>query len=279
MLITEFTKNINENEPEDNEGDLRLLKDIFQVEPELMKEEKGDRYIYRYIFGMVKGRITDFDEGNFLSIDVLDNNFENYKRNGCNVKIIRKSNKGSKGTFFEKNNFVSAQVGYNPDKREIYLFHTQKINLFEYITLDFIRNKMEKQGYQVNQKVLVQFLCAMDTNQIIILHGAPGMGKTSFVMSIAKALHAECKMIPVRPNWIDNQDLTGYFNPVEHRYCSTPFLMHYVKRKNPHKRYFICLDENESGTCGILSFRYFKCYGIRESYPSVFRKRQKRCNI
>lgn len=51
-------------------------------------------------------------------------------------------------------------------------------------------------------------------------------------------------MIPVRPNWIDNQDLTGYFNPVEHRYYSTPFLDALCEAKeNPDKTYFICLDE------------------------------------
>jgi hypothetical protein len=91
-------------------------------------------------------------------------------------------------------------------------------------SLAALKGRLEAQGYHCNIKVLAQFLCGLNTNQIIILHGAPGMGKTSFVKQLAKALGAECRIIPVRPNWIDNQDLTGYFNPVGHRYYATPFL-------------------------------------------------------
>ena len=70
------------------------------------------------------------------------------------------------------------------------------------------------------------------------------MGKTSFVSNIARALGFAYKIIPVRPNWIDNQDLTGYFNPVERRYYSTPFLDALCEAKeNPQKHYLICLDE------------------------------------
>lgn len=107
-----------------------------------------------------------------------------------------------------------------------------------------VKERLKAQGYHCNMKVLAQFLCGMNTNQIIILHGAPGMGKTSFVKQIARVLDAECKIIPVRPNWIDNQDLTGYFNPVEHRYYATPFLDALCEAKeNPEKTYFVCLDE------------------------------------
>ena len=107
-----------------------------------------------------------------------------------------------------------------------------------------LKNKLEDQGYHCNIKVLAQFLLGLNTNQLIILHGAPGMGKTSFVSNIARALGFAYKIIPVRPNWIDNQDLTGYFNPVERRYYSTPFLDALCEAKeNPQKHYLICLDE------------------------------------
>ena len=107
-----------------------------------------------------------------------------------------------------------------------------------------LKNKLEDQGYHCNIKVLAQFLLGLNTNQLIILHGAPGMGKTSFVSNIARALGFAYKIIPERPNWIDNQDLTGYFNPVERRYYSTPFLDALCEAKeNPQKHYLICLDE------------------------------------
>ncbi len=112
------------------------------------------------------------------------------------------------------------------------------------VTIYSLKDKLEAQGYHCNIKVLAQFLLGLHTGQIIILHGAPGMGKTSFVPHIAKALGFEYKIIPVRPNWIDNQDLTGYFNPVERRYYSTPFLDALcIAKENPKKHYLICLDE------------------------------------
>ena len=36
-----------------------------------------------------------------------------------------------------------------------------------------LKNKLEDQGYHCNIKVLAQFLLGLNTNQLIILHGAP----------------------------------------------------------------------------------------------------------
>lgn len=107
-----------------------------------------------------------------------------------------------------------------------------------------LKDELENQGYYCNIKVLAQFLLALDTHQILILHGACGMGKTSFVSHIAKTMGFEYKIIPVRPNWMDGQDLFGYYNPVDHRYYSTPFLDALCEAKeNPKSHYLICLDE------------------------------------
>lgn len=243
MTIEEICKILGKEIPKDQKEELEIIKEIFHKEGK--ETEKGE-----YDFGEVKGKITKEYKNSDkkiiqISIKLLDEKFEPYQKKGKFVKVDRGNkkvtykNSKENESFCKKGEFISAKLCYNPRTKQIYVWNLYKISPFK-----AIRNKMEKQRYHVNTKVLAQFLCAMNTGHIIILHGAPGMGKTSFVRNIATALGEECRMIPVRPNWIDNQDLTGYFNPVEHRYYSTPFLDALCEAKeNPDKTYFICLDE------------------------------------
>ncbi len=98
--------------------------------------------------------------------------------------------------------------------------------------------------YKDAEHIVERFLMAMFTNQLIILSGEPGSGKTSLPAAVAKAIGAECRIISVQPNWADNQDLLGYYNPIDRRYISTPFLEALMAaRKTPEKIFFICLDE------------------------------------
>lgn len=94
------------------------------------------------------------------------------------------------------------------------------------------------------------FITALNTNQIITLHGAPGTGKTTYVSRISNALGAKLTMIPVQNNWTDSSDLMGYYNPIEKQYLSTPFLDaildawdDHVKNKDNAHLHIICLDE------------------------------------
>lgn len=152
---------------------------------------------------------------------------------------------GNRDNEFHSKEFISGILYYEPEKQRLFLSRKNMYRDF----LSYVKERIEAEGpdgfpYQCNRKVLEQFLCALDTNQIIILHGAPGMGKTSLVRRMADALGAKCRIIPVRPNWVDSQDLMGFFNPVEHRYYSTPFLEALCEAKeHPGDRYFICLDE------------------------------------
>lgn len=231
MNLEEFCKIFNEEVPEDEKEKLRLLSSIFQREGKEREKEKI------YSFGKVKGEIVEKgkEKNPQFIVKLYDTHFIPYQKNGKYINITKKSN-----DIFKQNDILMADFEYNKDNGHVYLIGTKRIE----IKISELENKLKSQGYHVNTKVLAQFLCAMNTGQIIILHGAPGMGKTSFVRNIATALGQECKIIPVRPNWIDNQDLTGYFNPVEHRYYSTPFLDALCEAKeNPDKTYFICLDE------------------------------------
>ncbi len=102
-----------------------------------------------------------------------------------------------------------------------------------------------KLKYTENARVVERFLGCLFTNQIMILSGPPGTGKTSLPFSVAGAIGAECVLIPVQPNWTDNQDLMGYYNPMDGgSYVTTPFLEALLKaQKNKKKMYFVVLDE------------------------------------
>ena len=92
--------------------------------------------------------------------------------------------------------------------------------------------------------ILEDFFALIQTNDLIILAGESGSGKTNLIKSFAKAIGGESRIIPVKPNWTSSEDLLGYYNPLEKKYLSTPFLEALLEAKdNPDIPYFICLDE------------------------------------
>lgn len=101
-----------------------------------------------------------------------------------------------------------------------------------------------KKGLIYESHVIERFYYALKTNQIIILMGPPGTGKTSLPQGFAEAIGGECRIISVQPNWTDNQDLLGFYNPIDRCYMPTVFLDSLMEAsENPHKLYLICLDE------------------------------------
>jgi len=92
--------------------------------------------------------------------------------------------------------------------------------------------------------IIENFLTLIQSNDLIVLAGDSGSGKTNLVQSFASAVGGVSKIIPVKPNWTSSEDLLGYYNPLEKKYISTPFLEALIEAKhNPTVPYFICLDE------------------------------------
>ena len=91
----------------------------------------------------------------------------------------------------------------------------------------------QKKGLQYDPSVVARFLDSLHTEQLTILWGEPGSGKTSLPQAVA-----------VQPSWSDNHDLLGYYNALEDRYISTPFLESLVEaNQHPDKLYLVVLDE------------------------------------
>ncbi len=239
MQLSEFCEYNQQEYFENQEIALKELENIFGSSTEV----KGKNGI-EYSFGQVIGKVTNCYKNEKKNLEmvemiILDSKLQEVLWHGKTVGFTRTN----AGRQMKKGQYYLQSLFYNGS--EIF---ARNPSLYEVPSdvgsLYTLKDKLEAQGYHCNIKVLAQFLLGLYTNQIIILHGAPGMGKTSFVSNIAKALGFEYKIIPVRPNWIDNQDLTGYFNPVEHRYYSTTFLDALCEAKeNLEKNYLICLDE------------------------------------
>ncbi|MEB8014691.1 McrB family protein [Citrobacter braakii] len=110
--------------------------------------------------------------------------------------------------------------------------------------VSYIQAHLKERDILYPRHIIENFLTLIRTNDLIILAGDSGSGKTNLVQSFAKAIGGVSKIIPVKPNWTSSEDLLGYYNPLEKKYLATPFLEALIEaRQNPDTPYFICLDE------------------------------------
>ncbi len=110
--------------------------------------------------------------------------------------------------------------------------------------ISHIQSYLFKKNIIYPRYILEDYFALLQTNDLIILAGDSGSGKTNLVKSFAEAVGGVSKIIPVKPNWTSSEDLLGYYNPLEKKYLSTPFLDALLEaRRNPKIPYFICLDE------------------------------------
>ncbi|MDR7074722.1 AAA family ATPase [Fictibacillus barbaricus] len=100
------------------------------------------------------------------------------------------------------------------------------------------------------QTTLRSFYTALKTNELIILSGPSGTGKSSLVSVIADTIGAKKRIIPVQPSWTDKQDLLGFYNPLKKQYVSSPLLDVIIEAKENKELYkenadlyLVCLDE------------------------------------
>lgn len=107
-----------------------------------------------------------------------------------------------------------------------------------------------KKSLYYDLSIIQSLFLGLTTDQIIVLAGKPGSGKTSLLEGFAEAIDADMSLVPVQSNWIDRSDLLGFYNPIEKNYVPTPFLDAIIKasreaevKGNEDKIFCICLDE------------------------------------
>jgi energy-coupling factor transporter ATP-binding protein EcfA2 len=150
------------------------------------------------------------------------------------------------------------------------------VNFHQELDGDFSSAAAHIQAFLFNKDILYpryiieDFFALIQTNDLIILAGESGSGKTNLVKSFAGAVGGVSKIIPVKPNWTSSEDLLGYYNPLEKKYLSTPFLDTLIEAsKNPDVPYFICLDEMNLARVEYYFADFLSLLEERELTPEI----------
>ena len=134
----------------------------------------------------------------------------------------------------------------------------------------YIQVYLKEKGIYYSRNVLETFYALLMSNDLIILAGDSGSGKTNLVKSFADAIGGKSVIVPVKPNWTSSEDLIGYYNPLEKKYLSTQFLDAIIEAsKNPEIPYLICLDEMNLARVEYYFADFLSLLEERESQPEL----------
>lgn len=137
-------------------------------------------------------------------------------------------------------------------------------------SISYIQAYLVEQDILYPRHIIENYLTLLRTRDLIILAGDSGSGKTNLVKSFAQAVGGKSIIIPVKPNWTSSEDLLGYYNPLEKKYLSTPFLDALIEAKeNPDIPYFICLDEMNLARVEYYFADFLSLLESRDEAPEI----------
>lgn len=87
-----------------------------------------------------------------------------------------------------------------------------------------IVQKIRAKGMRIDEATVRQYHFSIHTRGFIILAGPSGVGKTWLTRLYADIVNAKYRLAPVAPNWSTNEDLLGFFNPIDGDFHATSFL-------------------------------------------------------
>lgn len=122
------------------------------------------------------------------------------------------------------------------------------MNNEEQILISTINDSIKKTGITFSLHQITNYYLSLKTKPFVILTGISGTGKTKITELFAKAVCEDFEkqylLLPVRPDWNDDRNLIGYYNPLTKQYQTTPFLDFIMKAvQDSENPYFVCLDE------------------------------------
>jgi 5-methylcytosine-specific restriction endonuclease McrBC GTP-binding regulatory subunit McrB len=136
-----------------------------------------------------------------------------------------------------------AELAYDPAKRTVKMWGSME-HLYDYY---------ESKGFFFSKEILTRYFLSLKTKPFVILTGISGTGKTKIAQIFADYIcqdetpeerRKRIAFVPVKPDWMDNKGLLGYYNLLDEKYHVTPVLRLLLDAKNhPDKPYFIILDE------------------------------------
>ncbi|QTR54344.1 AAA family ATPase [Thiothrix unzii] len=219
---------------------------------------------------------SDIDIQNKKLITAIDQHEKEIQKMSKKIEKL-KSYIAEKAIFLKKFEFID-----DDDFDEISINIVPEFNKIETLSfssdfnLDYKQAVFYIQSYLKNMDILYprhiieNYLTLIRTNDLIILAGDSGSGKTNLVQSFAKAVGGVAKIIPVKPNWTSSEDLLGYYNPLEKKYLATPFLEALIEaQNNPDIPYFICLDEMNLARVEFYFADFLSKLESRDSNPEI----------
>jgi len=117
-------------------------------------------------------------------------------------------------------------------------------NIFDYF---------KAKGLHFPREILSRYVLSLHSKPFLILTGISGTGKTKIAQLFADYICQDLSkeeqsnriaFVSVRPDWMDNRGLLGYYNPLNEHYHATPVLRLLLNaQKAPDQAHFIILDE------------------------------------
>lgn len=112
---------------------------------------------------------------------------------------------------------------------------------------DYVRAK----GFNFEEKLLKNYILSLKSKPFTIFSGISGTGKTKIAQFFAEYMCPDIRkksdrylFISVRPDWMDNTGLIGYYNPITEQYQVTELLKLMLRAKADKTRpYFVIFDE------------------------------------
>lgn len=109
---------------------------------------------------------------------------------------------------------------------------------------EFVKSK----GFNFDEDVLNNYVLSLKTKPFVILSGISGTGKTKIAQFFAEymggAAGRNYAFISVRPDWVDNRSLIGFYNSITGKYQPTALLKLMLRAERDRDRpYFVILDE------------------------------------
>lgn len=200
-----------------------------------------------------------FDKSNQMRLDILEEN----KKILLEKKEIEQRIEIEKNEILSKHNEIDLRI--EAQKEELKNINT-KLNAYGFNLIpeekdstsaepDVVPESLESLIHHLHFELAEQSLVfeiatlrrvvrSLKTEQMIILSGPSGTGKTTLVSELANIIKANIEIIPVQPSWTDKQDLFGFYNPIQRLYVPSPFLDCLIRaNQNPNKLHIVCLDE------------------------------------
>jgi CII-binding regulator of phage lambda lysogenization HflD len=170
----------------------------------------------------------------------------------------------------EQYNYVTGKTVKKLDVEEKYLDFEKDLNGDLDQLISQIQSYLYSQDKYYPKSILEIFLTLLRTNDLIIISGSSGSGKSFLVKAFAQAIGGVAKIIPVKPNWTSSEDLLGYYNPMQKSYMTTPFLDAIVAAKrDPEHLHLICLDEMNLARVEYYFADFLSVLEEREKIPTI----------